>query len=151
MKLDEELPDLSREQARELMRYARAELEKDQLVNAPTATSVLSAKVDMALEKDIDRLLSDNDLLAKIATKPANKVFKLDHTGEVITPEQARERLNENTKQLVTVKKALNEQVKAESGHGNASSVSLSVDLGTIVTGAIQNIKDAEIVVPASD
>lgn len=145
VQLDEGLPDLSREQARELMRHAKQESEMDQVAVAPTAPSVLSAKVDTALEFYIDQLVEDNMILAQISRKPDGKMFKLDQTGEVITPAQARERLSENNKELISIKKTLNEQVKAESGHGNGSSVSLSVDLGSIVTGAINNIKQAEV------
>lgn len=146
VKIDDDLPDLSREQARELMRYAQAETEKDQLAVAPTATAVLSAKVDTALDDYIDYLIARVRILTQISQKPKGKIFKLDDSGEVVTPEQAGAMLPELSKELISIKKVLADQTKAENGHGNASSVNLSVDLGTLVTGAIENIKQAEVV-----
>ncbi len=151
VEIDDDLPNLSREQARELMRYAQAESEKDQLAVAPTATSVLSAKVDTALNDYIDHIIEEVRVLTQISRKPKGKVFKIDQSGLVVTPEQASEILSEKSKELIALKKVMAEQTKAESGHGNASSVSLSVDLGSIVTGAIENIKQAEVVVEAKE
>lgn len=136
--------ELSRTQLRQLVGYAKSQQELDQLADAPSAPSILTSKIDKALDSEIDRILTENVLLRQIAQAQDDKRFQLDETGEVISPSAARARLETNTQTLLSIKKVSNDQVKAEAGHGNTG-VNLTVDLGGMVSSAVKNIKANEI------
>jgi len=138
---------LNRRETRELIAYAHNELMQDLTAAAPTSVTPLSAKIDGSLNHTIDLLVAESKTLADMAQQPEGKKLKLHTTGEILDPMAARDRLNRNTTQLLEIKKHLNDQKKAEAGPGNPTmGVNLNLGLGTIISGALKNIKEAEAV-----
>lgn len=139
--VDFDMPDITREQARSIIRYAKSQMELEQTVNAPSCTDVLSRKIDKMMEMEIDRLQEENEVLTKISKMPTNKKFMVEQTGEIINADNARARLQENIKTIMAMRKQFTEEAKAKESDGR-NTFNMTVDLGSMVSSALSNIKD---------
>jgi len=144
--LDDDAPqDITRAQARELIAYAHQELELDKTAATPTSVDPLSRKIDYNLNKQIDAITQENELLHRISRQDPDKVYRVEATGEVLTPMEARRKIRANLDDLMDIKKHLTDQKKAEQGPGNPNtSLSLNVDLGSVITKTLGNIESAK-------
>jgi len=133
--------ELNIEDIRELIRYATQEREKDQLAGAPSSVDVLSRKIDISLNKEIDRITDENNILDNVARADPNKVYTIKCEVRPTTPEDAKDRLEANTKRLLDIKKSLSEQKKAEGG----AATNIQINMGDIVGQALDNVRKLEI------
>ena len=139
VELDEEAC-LSRAELRSLMIYAKSERFSDEVAPTPDSTDPLTRKIDGNLNMVIDAITAENIVLNKMAKQPAGTTMMLKSTGKMMNPQEAKQQLMENTKYLLEIKKSLNEQKKADP----SSLVTLNVDLRSVVSDALTNIKAME-------
>ena len=136
---------ISREEARRLMGHRVKETELDEQALNPTSIDVLLGRIDRSLHKEIRRIADRIDLLSDIAAETPGKAFELDN-GDVLTPEDARAELVCLRETMLDMKKELVNQKKVETAATVAGNgVNVNVDLGSILTQGIENIKRMEL------
>ena len=149
--LELEFPELvmSRKMLREVIRTGVRERELDQEALNPTSLDPLMGTIDRALNKEIARIASRIELLSDIASERPDKVCTVRGTGEELMPADAREELVSLRSTVLEMKKTLVDQKKAESAAGQG--VNVSVDLGGVVSAALENVKKMELPVEARE
>lgn len=139
-----EYPDirLTRGDARELMKHVVLEKEADELATAPSGIQYLLSQADKMLLSEIERMAHDQKVLTKIANASEAQDYRITLTGEVISPIEARQRLDNILKRLLEIKKSLSEDVKA-SAKGGDTQFNLQFNLGEVLTDTISNIRSS--------
>lgn len=136
------VPDNIRAQARALIKYAVEEREADSLAEAPVSTDYLSRRVDTALVEEVERVIEECKVLRGIVADAGgnmNKRYKA-FGNQVLTAEQAQDRLTINIKLLLDIKKSASDQKKADGG----GATNVNLNFGNILGEAIKNIKEVE-------
>ena len=149
--LELEFPDLvmSRKALREAIRIGVQEDEHDQVAMNPTSLDPIMGTLDRALGKEIKRIAERIEILSDIAAEPPNRVCQVRGTGEELTPADAREELVALRGTVLEMKKQFVEQKKAENAAGHG--VNVSVDLGGVVSAALENVRKMELPVEARE
>ena len=136
---------VERDLIRQLLISKRVEEEKDEATLNPSSVDLLLGTIDRGLNKEITRITRRVAVLSKIAEEAPHHQFTIDETDETLTPEDAREELIVHRATLLELKKALVDQKKAEAAANQGAGVSVNVDLGNVMRGALANIKAMEL------
>jgi hypothetical protein len=149
--LELEFPNLvmPRKLIRQVVRQQVFETEQDVAALNPTSLDPLMGTIDRALNKEIQRIANRIETLSEIASEAPGKICTIDRTGEELTPADAREELVSLRGIILEMKKSLVEQRKADSA-ANAG-VNVNVDLGSVVSAALENVKRMELPVEARE
>lgn len=135
---------LERSQLRELVKHVVLEAEADDDASAPSGTDHLARETDKILKQDLKRLIKDQrDYITITQSLNEECDFELPETQEVITKDQARYRLALITDQVLAIRKALTEDVKAKS-KGEGTNFNMQVNFGDAINDLNNNIKSSE-------
>jgi len=132
--------ELTRPQARELVRYVTAEFDADREASTPTSIETLARLIDKELLLEIDRLAKDNKVLRDILDLPAKKHHR--YGMEYISVGDAEMKLATNLDRLMQIQRLINEHRKSDKAEGG--STNNTFNFGGILDDALGRIRLAE-------
>ena len=132
--------ELTRPQARELVRYTTAEADADRNAGTPASIETLAGLIDKELLHEIERLAKDNTVLRDILDQPAKKHHR--YGMEYISVGDAEMKLATNLDRLMQIQRLINEHRKSDKTEGGG--VHNTFNLGNILDDALGRIRTAE-------
>jgi len=134
----------TREEAREVVKRAVLSEELDISASFPSSEEFLSSFIDKELKAQIELISEENEKLRRVTRMDPEGTYKIESMGLVVTPEEARGLINENTKTLLNIKKGLSESIKSK--QTSSADNNIQINLGEVFSNALSNIKEAEVV-----
>ena len=110
------------------------------MASVPSGVDVMESKANKILSSELDRLTEESRLYRQIANRSSEFDYDIEATGESISPEQARERLESITKRTMAIKASLANEKKASQEKSGGPTINLAV----VVQNAVDNIKARE-------
>lgn len=131
---------ITKEQARSLIASAVRDQLDDSLAPAQMTAEDIDRKINRLLNDEVDMITKTIQRLRFIAGQEKDSIFRIESLGLTVSPDKAERMICGYEKRLLEIKKALADNKKATGGD-----VNVQVNLGQIVTDALNNIKNSEV------
>lgn len=134
--------NLSRKEARALVKLAHSEKEEDHKAYAPSGTDYLEDRLNTGISKEIDRLLLEQaelEAVIRMCDQDGHGA-KYDGPGGIpLNRQEAGERLEIIFSRILEIKKSVVPKNKDKNG-----GVNIEFNMGQVVGDALNNIKSAD-------